>query len=275
MKKLWILIAGACLLLGLSLTACGGNGTADCEHEHATSVSTATCVEDGETTWTCPDCGKTWKETAKALGHDYEKLEAQCVAASCTAPGKTVEKCTRCDDVKTEELPQLRHEYETDASLTKEATCTTTGVTVQVCKLCSDRKETYTPAKGHTWEGFDCTGKHCTACNETLPATVSHDYRAGTPTPATCEADGSTVYTCSLCEDTYTVTTPRTGHHYVITAESNEFVKKAGSTNCTYTTSHTLRCENCQDEKTEEYEVVPHNYSSKITKEATCAEYGE
>ena len=85
--KLWILIAGVCLLLGLSLAACGLGGSAECKHEHATSTTTATCTAAGETTWTCPDCNKTWTEPAQKLGHDYERLEEQCLAASCTAPG--------------------------------------------------------------------------------------------------------------------------------------------------------------------------------------------
>lgn len=47
-----------------------------------------------------------------------------------------------------------------------------------------------------------------------------HSWEKTSETAPTCTADGTTTYTCSVCGDTYTETTPATGHSYnsVVTA---------------------------------------------------------
>jgi pullulanase len=47
-----------------------------------------------------------------------------------------------------------------------------------------------------------------------LPYVCEHDYDS-VIIEATCTADGSATYTCTLCGDTYTETLPATGHNYV------------------------------------------------------------
>ncbi len=46
------------------------------------------------------------------------------------------------------------------------------------------------------------------------PATCEHQYAAEI-TAATCTADGSVVYTCPICGDSYTETLPKIAHNYV------------------------------------------------------------
>ena len=46
-----------------------------------------------------------------------------------------------------------------------------------------------------------------------IEAICDHDYN-GVDTPATCENDGSTTYTCSKCGDSYTESIPALGHDY-------------------------------------------------------------
>ncbi len=276
MKRILIvMLSGLCLLAGLAFSACAKE-TGDCKHENAASsvVQEATCTEDGLKSFTCPDCNETWTEPIEKLGHSYQKNDDLSVAASCTAPGKTVEVCSRCQNVRTTPLEQLHHEYETDETASTAATCTTVGVTVRICKNCSDRQEIFTAATGHRWEGEDCTGKHCTACTATLPATATHNYRATETVAATCEADGHTDYVCTACGDSYTETTPKTGHAYRIVSETEEDTPKEGET-CVFAAARVLRCDNCPSEITQNYEVVHHTFITKIVRDATCMAPGE
>ena len=56
----------------------------------------------------------------------------------------------------------------------------------------------------------------CSLCgdsySETIPATGNHSYESSTTEP-TCAVDGTTVYTCSVCSDSYSETIPATGEH--------------------------------------------------------------
>ncbi len=263
-----------CMLLCVFIASCDK----ECTHDNATFTETvaATCETDGERVYVCPDCSKTWTETVKALDHDFVKDEANSVAATCTSAGKTVEKCSRCTATRSRTELQLTHNYVKDVDDSREATCTSTGVTVEICSHCQDRKETFLPAVGHKWEGTDCSGKQCSVCEETLPAVSAHNYGIKSSSKATCTEDGVTVYECSVCKDTYTSIVPKTGHNFVVLSESGIYTPKEGTIDCTYTTSHTLKCTTCREEVTEQYEVSNrHAYVTVITREATCNQLGE
>ncbi|MCD8294755.1 MAG: hypothetical protein LUE27_05905, partial [Clostridia bacterium] len=62
-------------------------------HEHTwdSGVSTATCIEDGTTIYTCTGCGMTVSVPVSALGHNYVITET---TATCTESGSVTNTCT-------------------------------------------------------------------------------------------------------------------------------------------------------------------------------------
>ena len=155
------------LALLLSLTACsvrlrpfGRPAEEVCEHEYATTGSTATCTEDGEIISTCSKCGDTIRETIPRFGHDEREIPA--CAATCTEPGviEPYTGCSRCDYGRTEEntIPPLRHAFVAVDAV--EATCEKAGHTAyKQCQRegCSYR-EGYEvlPRTDHVFENGVC-----------------------------------------------------------------------------------------------------------------------
>lgn len=164
-------------------------------HEWDEGVVTTepTCIETGVKTFTCKhDATHTYTEAIEATGHTWINVEH--VDATCTTDGVVGGTyCTACGEGKTAAeaiIPANGHTTVTDAA--EAATCTETGLTA---------------------------GSHCDVCGtvlvaqEVIPAT-GHDYVAE-ETPATCEENGETVYTCSHdATHTYTEVIPATGHAY-------------------------------------------------------------
>ena len=73
-------------------------GTEECTHPNATSSGDeATCTEDGELTYECPDCKATWTENPEATGHNYVNGTcSNCGASESTQP-KVVLEITKDD----------------------------------------------------------------------------------------------------------------------------------------------------------------------------------
>lgn len=83
-------------------------------HEHAyveTITTEATCETEGEATYNC-ECGDTYTETIKALGHIYEDYTSNN-DATYLADGTETAKCKGCDltDTRTAEGSKLEYTY--------------------------------------------------------------------------------------------------------------------------------------------------------------------
>ncbi len=111
----------------------------------------------------------------------------------------------------------------------------------------------------------------CSLCgdsySETIPATGNHNYESAITEP-TCAVDGSTVYTCSVCSDSYSETIPATGNHNYESVITEPTCALDGVT--VYT------CSVCSDSYSE---VIPatgeHTYEEwYVTDESTCFEVG-
>ena len=92
-----------------------------------------------------------------------------------------------------------------------------------------------------------------------------HSYQEVSRTAPTCTEDGVTTYRCETCGDTYTETTPATGHGYtaVVTAPT-----------CTEKGYTTYTCTACGDHYTaNEVAALGHDYA-ETTVPATCTENG-
>lgn len=129
-----------------------------------------------------------------------------------------------------------------------------------------------------------------------------HSWEKTSETAPTCTADGTTTYTCSVCGDTYTETTPATGHSYnsVLTAPTctdegytthtcstcgdtytdstvpalgHDYVETISSATCTTNGVATYTCSRCGDTYTEAIPATGHKYTATVV-EPTCTEDG-
>lgn len=69
------------------------------EREHTVHYNTSeitkqpTCINRGERTYTCPDCGDSYTEAIPAAGHKYTE---KVIAPTYTAQGYTLHECAEC-----------------------------------------------------------------------------------------------------------------------------------------------------------------------------------
>ena len=92
-----------------------------------------------------------------------------------------------------------------------------------------------------------------------------HSYQEVSRTAPTCTGDGVTTYRCETCGDTYTETTPATGHSYTAAVTAPTCTEKG------YTT---YTCTACGDHYTaNEVAALGHEYA-ETTVPATCTENG-
>ena len=181
----------------------------EADHVHSyqeVSRTTATCTEDGVTTYRCETCGDTYTETTPATGHSYT---AAVTAPTCTEKGYTTYTCKRCGDHYTaDEVAALGHDYE---AVVTAPTCTEKGYTTYTCRNCGD---TYTADE---------------------VAVLGHDYEAVVTAP-TCTEDGYTTYTCRNCGDRRTGhVVSALGHSYECTEDGNDRIYTCTRCGDTYT----------------------------------------
>ena len=92
----------------------------------------------------------------------------------------------------------------------------------------------------------------------------AHSYTSTTEN-ATCDKDGSKVFTCE-CGDSYTEIITKLGHSYT---------DKVTAPTCTEKGYTTHTCTRCSDSYKDSYkDATNHSYTSKVTTAATCTEEG-
>ncbi len=263
-----------------------------------TAGAAATCT----TAQTCTVCQA---ELAAALGHDYK---AVVTAPTCEADGYTTHTCTRCDDSYTDSTTEkLGHDYE--GVVTKAATCTEDGVRTYTCK--NDASHTYTETitkLGHTaGAAATCTeAQKCTVCDTVLKAALGHSWNAATynfaadgksctatrvcsrdashtetatatitsavKTAATCTVKGTTTYTATFTAS-WAATQTKDVQDIAVLGHNYTSVVTAPTCEAQGYTTHT--CTRCSDSYKDTYtDATGHNYTSAVTKEATCTEKG-
>ena len=209
--------------------------------------------------------------------------------------------CIACGEVITEgdkqPLYATGHAYET----TKEPTCTEAGLkecqntnyklvveevngiySASLKKVDCDAKEVSIPAIGHSWsekvetveptcteDGSKTTIKTCDYCGKVEEQTITidklgHDYEKEVIQEATCDNEGTYLYTCTRCGDTYTETVPKLIHKGLITTQEPtciDYGKREGV------------CELCGRYIVEAIEPLGHDFETKVTA-PTCTEDG-
>ena len=130
-----------------------------------------------------------------------------------------------------------------------------------------------------------------------------HSYQEVSRTAPTCTGDGVTTYRCETCGDTYTETTPATGHSYTaavttptctekgyttytctvcgdhytaneVAARGHDYAETTVPATCTENGSVTHTCTRCGNSYTETLPATGHTYTVSGS-EATCTEGGK
>lgn len=97
------------------------------DHNFVVTECTATCLDDGFSTYTCTVCNATKKgDVVKALDHDWGGEWVTTTEPTCTKKGLETLKCTRCDETRTRIVDALDHHIVVDPAVP--ATCTKDGL---------------------------------------------------------------------------------------------------------------------------------------------------
>ena len=234
-------------------------------HSYGVATVQATCTKPGSNTYTCQNCGDTYKESLAVLGHTVVVDEA--IPATCEVAGKTEgAHCSTCNTVliMQETIYATGHKEVVDEAVS--ATCENYGLTSgSHCSTCGKvfKAQEIIPATGHTVV-FDkavsatcesdgkTAGTHCSICGEVLAAqevipATGHTEVIDEAVSATCESDGRTAGShCSTCKETLSgrELIPATGHDW----DSGVVAKEA---TCKEAGTKEYTCHTCGETKTE------------------------
>lgn len=292
-----------CTVDGSKSTHCANcEATKDAEvipatgHSLKTQKVDPTCTTGGYTAEVCEKCRYLESVTAvDPLGHDFE--ETATTPATCTEGATETKTCRRdgcTETVTTITSNPTGHDWG-EWFITTPATETTKGEKTRQCRNNTSHFETCEiPTIGHKWDSgtekkaatcyevgtmlYTCTGcDNCVAAGtmatlEVEIPKIEHTYTQVT-TPATCEADGTTVVKCSVAECGYvaqTVTIPATGH----TLERD--AAKDVAPTCDTEGSFAYKCKNCDYTETITRDALGHDYSTTAVTvtEPTCTTDG-
>ena len=254
-------------------------------HSYSAVVTAPSCQNEGYTTYTCSDCGYSYKDNFVPKSH-VASGAGTVTAPTCTEQGYTTYTCSKCGETyKADYVDALGHTVVVDPAVAPD--CTHTGLTEgSHCSVCNEvlKAQETVPATGHTVVIDpavipDCThtglseGAHCSVCGdvlkeqEVLPA-KNHSYKKSVTEP-TCTEKGYTTYTCSVCGDSYVA-------DYVDALGHTVVVDPAVAPDCTHTgLTEGSHCSVC-NEVLKAQETVPatgHSYNKVVT-EPTCTEKG-
>ncbi|MBQ9978477.1 MAG: starch-binding protein [Clostridia bacterium] len=200
----------------------------ECEHTptgEGTVIKASTCTENGEISYVCSKCGKTYNVTVVAEGHNYEGANAVCscgAKATFTVAGDNTDLFgTEWDAGNTKNSMTFNEETQTWSISYVNGSSSEIWPQFKVCldngwKTCwggaaagqadSDNAWVSVPA-GHTLTiTFDYVNKKLSMRTE---AAHVHSYEGTVTTPASCTTTGIMTYVCP-CGDEYTEVIPET-----------------------------------------------------------------
>ena len=244
-------------------------------------VSDPTCIEDGNKSATCTNCGATEIiETIPAIGkHDYKLVSTtpgDCLNApvshyTCTVCGDSYDKVGKIDD---------GHTYK---DTVVKPTCTEKGYTKSVCEKCGETViSDFVSPLGHSMKithsdaycsAHDTLEYKCKRCGytESVAADTSKLETKTVVVEPTCTKSGSESEVCVLCGATVStkVLNPLS-HKY-----SDEYTidRPATCTTAGSKSQHCIRCDVKRDVTV--IEATGHKHTSVINAvEATCTQTG-
>ncbi len=236
MKKIHFILLISFILLMLCATASCSD---ECRHTNITEKTVApTCTKNGETVYTCDDCGYSYKANIiEPAGHTYEK---KTVSASCTEDGYTEYTCTCGETYISDYVSAKGHDYKNTVIA---PTCTEIGYTKHECVECE----------------YSYISNHLNAIGHTLNNAVK---------AATCTEQGYTEYSCEKCDYSHKADHTK--------PEDHVFDKTVTAPTCTEMGYTTYKCANCEYSYVSDH-ISPtgHTYNKETVTQRTCTEKGE
>ncbi|MBQ7358378.1 MAG: hypothetical protein IJW65_06560 [Clostridia bacterium] len=272
-----------------SCNLCGDERTAPGHIEVYVSGTAATCTTTGLTAGKkCVACeAETLAQTEiPALGHTSVRWVVDRIA-SCNNDGYEYEICNICGERTGNEVttPVTEHEY---IKVDVASTCQVAGYTTETCKHCNASKDLvqkelapHTPGDWKVSLAADCNQagseyQICSVCGLETGETreipkLTHVETAKVTLP-TCDADGYTTYTCTLCNAARTEVNAgsATGH------TSGGWVVDV-KPSCTTAGTKSEICAVCGNRtgNSESIDALGHNYVGEVAVEPTCEYEGE
>ena len=250
----------------------------------------ATCTENGYTTYTCT-CGESYTIPGAEATGSHTEVPYPAEAPTCDEPGKTAGVwCSVCETwlVPQTEVPATGHNYQSVEKV--EPNCGTPGREAGImCTVCGDIKEgceTIEADGAHvpydyvaaveancTDIGFTAWVK-CELCGVdiSLPEVVAplgHSFDEGVKTEPTDTELGYTTYTCECGVSYKTDYVPATNH-------THTFGEEGVITDPTHTTLGytTYTCDCGYSYQTEYVPALDHDFVKVETTDPTCTELG-
>ncbi len=256
-----------------------GNPTA---HTYTAVVTEPGCL-DGYTTYTCTDCGDSYRDHfVPALGHHFSEWEVT-VPNNCTDDGIQVRVCTLCGTQ--EEAVLSRAHIWGEWYVTKEAGCGTLkqpGEQRRDCARCGKQEIDWIINRGHAHVAGEVTAPTCTswgyttyncACGDTYisdyTATIDHVYAVFSITEPTCTHGGYTTYACVACGDSY-------NGDFVGSKPHSYLIEIVTEPTCTKSGLERWSCTDC--DTVVEYYLDPKGHKMgewEVVTVADCIHYGE
>ena len=238
-----------------------GTHTATCLNDPTHTKDDESC-SGGEATCDTPaECAFCEEAYGEPAGHNWVADPAPLSGTSCTEDIRTNYTCSTCQATKTEIEDAPGHSYEDAVT---PPTCAVPGYTTHTCTECGDSyTDTPVAATGaHDWDADrTCTTGHsCNDCGTTEPA-LGHSYNVSA-TPATCTAAAFDTFTCSVCDDEYTVVTADALGHNIAGVTPTE----VSTEGCDY--QQYYKCNTCGEDIKGDI-VTRHKYVASVI-DATC-----
>ena len=271
----------------ITCTTCGETKTESIPslshtHSYTETVTKPTCTKKGYTTYTC-QCGYSYTgRYVIATGHKFGDWTVT-KEATCTEKGEETRVCNSCSYKETRGIEVRDHGYK---MIVVEPTCTEKGYTIYICDCGDAYIDNYVEAKGHVGvivKGKEATctesgltdGKKCFVCGKILTAQTpvsakGHSWGKGVITKEPTETEtGIRSFDCTACGEIKTETIPVQTH-------THSYVQMVTNPTCTEDGYTTYICQ-CGDSYTDDYvSETGHILGEwKVSKEATCVEFGE
>ena len=255
-----------------------GDASLFCDHIFSTitTVSSATCTEEGHGYRECTKCHIKKEVTTPKTAHTVDGWTVT-VEPTCAKAGEAYGRCTSCWQVVTKTLAKRGHSPKATWTIIKAPTLTETGLKGIECEVCGEFLCTVTmPKLSEPVDPVDPVDP-IDPVDPVDPSNPSHthtyDGAFTIDTAATCTTGGQKSRHCTHtnCTARTDVTViPATGHNY----GAGKVILKA---TCTAGEVKQFKCTNagCTHSYTETGTALGHNFGDFTTeRQATCTESG-
>ncbi len=256
----------------------------------------ATCTDAGVKTFTClNNCGETYTEVIKALGHELAKEWTVTLEPTCAAEGKKIKKCIHtwkdaegntvsCDYYEESTIPanidgHVEGEWIPDEGASN---CATGLKSYKYCTVCGLKVGEKTETISHSWKPDVIVYGTCTAngyikmvCDKCGSAKVFDENTPGFPNKLDeTVIDGATASKLLSRGGHKWATTPSGNADYVIQNGAVIYVTTAATCSKLGTGYMVCTADGCKETKTVSINKTGHTFKTMPASAATCTAPG-